>query len=399
MYRGLPKQYKKQFDEFFRKRNHWLGLVIYDFSFMAFALRYERESGKFLISAIKRDRAEGIRAGRITHSYRAGEVIENLLRSLSEEAQIKDKRILIGLDAPSLMVTPNNYSDNSCFKVPCNETNYKRILYSIYREYTNNSAYLLEIIPLRIFMDKRLVENPCGITGQMQMENMLISLSNQDLKDFEVCLDKTGYRVESYFSGFYNLCSAYSSQAVENECVLFLDIKFNSTDVILFQGDQPVTINSFPMGLDLVAQNITSLLNIDRKESIFCLAKYFQKTESDDEMAKKNDQTSRLTELQYWEIREMINEYLKQCVFMENGIADMIAEIHRSYQIAPSKVMITGVGARLPRIEEFFLKTLNIKTIKQHWHLPGAKTLSVPATLFGMARSIFIDAGAPVKPS
>ena len=153
MYRGLPKKYKKKLHEHLRKRRHWTALVLYDHSIIAFVLRMEIDRKEIRVGPVKCAVARGIRAGRIVNSPRAGEVMAHLLKSVSEEAGIKDNRVLIGLDIPPLRLTPKQWTDDSCLKTPCDETIYRRILHSIIRESTFASQHIVEIIPLKISMD------------------------------------------------------------------------------------------------------------------------------------------------------------------------------------------------------------------------------------------------------
>ena len=154
MYRGIPKEYRKRLPEFLRKRMHWIVLVLYDNTIIAFVLGREDHRNEMSIISIKHDTSKGIKGGRIVNSRKAGEVVDYLLRSVSEEAGIRDNRVLIGLDIPALRLTPKQWTDDSCLKSPCNETTYRRILHNIVRESSFDSQHIIEILPLKIWMDE-----------------------------------------------------------------------------------------------------------------------------------------------------------------------------------------------------------------------------------------------------
>ncbi len=398
MYRGLPKKYKKKLHEHLRKRRHWTALVLYDHSIIAFVLRMEIDRKEIRVGPVKCAVARGIRAGRIVNSPRAGEVMAHLLKSVSEEAGIRDNRVLIGLDIPPLRLTPKQWTDDSCLKTPCDETIYRRILHSIIRESTFASQHIVEIIPLKISMDERLVEDPCGLTGQLKMDSVLVSLSYEDQKDLEKCLDGINYKCETFFSGFYNLCSAFSEVTGENERTLLMDLKCNSTDVVMFQGDRPLALKCYRQGIDdIIIRTLSSVFNIGEGEVISYLRKYYRyHREKDAEIIGKGELPNCPMGLRCWEIEEIVMGQMKNFIFMENGIGDLLTTLHTDLSVTPRKVIITGEGSTIPDIDALFEKETHIKTETKNWGSPGGED-HMPLTAYGMARAIAVDAGATLQ--
>lgn len=398
MYRGLPREYRKRLPEFLRKRTHWIVLVLYDNTITAFVLGREDHSNEMSIISIKHDTSKGIKEGRIVNSRKAGAVVDYLLRSVSEEAEIRDNRVLIGLDIPPLRLTPKQWTDDSCLKSACNETTYRRILHNIVRESSFDSQHIIEILPLKIWMDERLVEDPCGITGQMSMDNMLISLSYQDYKDFEECLGNIGHRCEAFFSGYSNLCSAFSESAAENEHALLIDTKYNSTDVIMFQGDQPVAMKCYKQGLDrIVVESISSMLNVSRNDAITYLDRYCRHSEDKDtEIVGKDELPAFSAGLKWWEIHEIMMGQLRNFIFMQDGINDLVTRFQRDLRATPQRLIVTGEGSRIPEINELFENKLKVKCepMNDTYQLFGR---DIPATAYGMAQSIASDLGAKIR--
>ena len=398
MYNGLPKEYLRKFPEYLQKRKHWTVLVLYDDVITAFVLSKEDHKNEMRISSAKCIVSRGIKAGRIVNSRKASREMAYLLNSVSEEAGIKDNRVLLGLDTPPLLLTQKQWADDSCLKSPCDETSYKRILHNIIRESSYDTQHIMEIIPLKIKMGDRLVEEPYGITGQMNMYNILVSLSDQDKKDFEKCLGSIGYRCESFFSGFQNLCSAFSEVAKENEHVLLIDLKFNSTDVIMFNGDQPLKMKCYKQGLDkIVIESLSSMLNVGRNAAIVYLRKYYgHSKDKDAEIIGKDELPGYSIGLKCWEFHEIVMGQMKNFIFMENGICDLATEQQRALQAAPRKLIITGEGSRIPEIDELFENRLKVKCEIINWASAGFNG-NMPATAYGMLRAIASDAGAIIQ--
>lgn len=394
MYPGLPKGYKRKFTEFLQNRKHWVGLVLYDQKIIAFALSKESGKGKMRIASLKSDISRGIKGGRIINSRKAGDVIKNLVQSVSEETCIKDNRLIIGLDVPLLRLTPKQWADNTCLKGSCDKTVYKRILYNIIREATFDSQYIIEIIPFRIAMDERWVEDPYGLTGQMNMDNMLVSLSYEDQKDFVECLKKIGYRCEVFFSGFLNLCTAFSDIAIEKEQIVLMDMKFSSTDLILFEGDQPLAMKCYQQGLDnIIIESLSALLNTCRKDTVGFLAKYIKNyRDKDAQIIGKNELPAYSIGLKCWEIDEIVTGQLIDFISMEDGINELLLKWQSELHAMPRKLIITGVGSRLPEIVQLLENKINVKCEIRHWAFPGING-QTPATVYGMVRSIARDSG------
>jgi cell division ATPase FtsA len=394
MYKRLPKEYQKKFNEIFKKRNHWIGLVIYDTILIAFVLTREEKTNCISLSSLKYAVSNGIRKGRIVNSTKASEAILHLLTSITEESGIKDNRVLIGLDIPCLRITPKHWTDESARKSQCSETTYKRILNNIIRETTFDNQHIIDLIPTRIFVDGRLVEDdPCGLTGQISMESNLISISNEDKNDFENCLNRIHFRCENFFSGFTNLSYAFSNFAKENEHALLLDLKYNSVDVILFHGNQPLTMKCYHKGLEeIIIENVSAVLSIGMNAVYKIFTKYCESGTDKDSIVFEIDSSISEMELKYWELHEMIMCQMKNFIFMENGIKDQIMNLQRDAKASPRKLFITGEGSNIPEICELFEKRLNLKSEIINWSSPDGKS-NLPACVYGMAQDISTDAG------
>jgi len=397
MYNGLPKNYLRKFPEYIQKRRHWTVMVLYDNIITAFILSKDERNNEMRISSVKHTVSKGIKSGRIVNSLKASRIMAYLLKSVSEEAGIKDDRVMVGLDTPPLLLTPKQWSDDSCLKSPCNETTYRRILHNIIRESSYDSRHIMEIIPLKIAIGERQVEDPHGITGQISMDNILVSLSDQDRKDFEKSLRRIRYRCEGFFSGFHNLCAAFSEVAVENEHVLLVDLKLNSTDVIMFQGDQPLGMKCINQGLDrIVTESLSSILNIEKSDALACLEKYYQNfSDKDAEIIGKNELPACTMGLKCWEMHEIIMGQLKNFIEMEGGIGRLVTRLQRDLRNGPRKIIITGEGACIPGIEELFENRIHIRTETKKWISPHADG-RMHTTAYGLALTIAHDTGATI---
>jgi len=393
MHKGLPKEYQKKFKEIFKKRNHWIGLVIYDTILTAFVLTREEQTNRIHFSSLKCVTSKGIKKGRIVNSAKASETMRHLLKSITEETGIKDNRVLIGLDIPCLRITLKQWADDSALKSPCSDTTYKRILHNIMRESTFDSQHIIDLIPTRISVDGRIVEDgPGGLTDQIAMESNLISMSYEDKNDFENCLNKIHFRCESFFTGFSNLNSAFSFFSKENEYVLLLDIKYNSIDAILFYGDQPVSMKCFQLGLEeIIIKSISAVLSIGMNAVYKIFTQYCESGRDRDSIVFKTDSSISEIELKYWELHEMIMGQIKNFILMENGIKDLIMNLQRGLKANPCKLFITGEGSNIPDICELFEKRLNIRSEIRTWPSPNGAG-NIPATVYGMAKDISIDA-------
>jgi cell division ATPase FtsA len=231
----------------------------------------------------------------------------------------------------------------------------------------------------------------------MHMDNVLVSLSYQDRKDFERCLNGIRYRCESYFSGFQNLCSAFSGAAEQNQHVLLVDMKNNSTDVIMFQGDQPVRMKCYKQGLEsILIESLSSVLNIDRADAIACMKKYYQNSgDKYAEIIGEDELPACSMGLKCWEIHEIIMGQLNSFIEMEGGISNLVMQLQAESNAAPRKLIITGEGACIPEIHRLFEKRISVKTEVRKRISPRAFA-NLQTTAYGMALTIAHDAGAAI---
>jgi len=121
--------------------------------------------------------------------------------------------------------------------------------------------------------------------------------------------------------------------------------------------------------------------------------RYCDSGKDKDTIVFKIDASVNKIEVKYWELHEMIMGQMKNFIFMENGVKDLVMDLHRDVKTSPSKLFITGEGSNIPEICVFFEKRLNIKSEIRTWPSPDGKS-SIPGTVYGMAQDISINAGA-----
>lgn len=392
MHRGLPKIRRPLFRFWPGSRTLWTAMVLYDARIVVFTLT-RQESGELAMTATRSSASRGIDGGRIVNSRKAGETMGDLLQSVAGEVGARQRRVLVGLDTPPLVMTPKHWTSDSCINVPCSETTYRRTLENIVRESTVDGQSFVDIMPLRIEMDDRSVEDPCGLTGQMHITSVFVSLSNQSKQDVERCLARSRYRVEAFYSGFLNLCSAFCELAEEEECVLLVDLKCNSTDLVLFQGDQPVALKCIRIGLDrALTRTFASLLNVSPGNARRLLAKYYACGDEQVEVFEGDEQHGG-SGLKQWEFHEIVVAQLKNLLSMEGGIGAWLTKTCRELQAAPTRLVITGEGMRIPGIADLFADRFNIRSEVTAYRADEC----IPPTAYGMARCVARDLGLPLS--
>ena len=159
MYKGYQSTSEKRWLEYLRHRRQRIFLVNYDNILTAAVVKNADEEKGPKIAELKSMASVGIKAGRIVHCEKAKNSIRSLLESVTTEAKIKDKRFVFCLDSPSLKLTPRLWTDNRCLRAPCNSEKYMGILRDVLRESSIDGQEIIDIIPLEIRIDERLVED------------------------------------------------------------------------------------------------------------------------------------------------------------------------------------------------------------------------------------------------
>ena len=393
MYPGLPKPYKMNIKDHFQKRRHWLMLVFYDQSLTAGVLRRCTETGRLTIDAIKTLSTSGLSSGRISHSGKVNKAVARLLRTVCKESGLKDKRVLVGLDTPGLILTKKNGSSDACRLVPCTDSVYKRMLHDIARDSFVENQTITDVIPVRICMDGRNVETPMGICGQAEMDSFVVSAANPDLSNIKECVKKAGYKPEAWFSGYINLCHAFKSSAEENRQVLLIDMKHNALDMVMFKGAQPYYLETVHAGIErAVMESLCGIFNIDPFRAYEYFAKYQQNIQdSETEIIPPGLLPTCTMGLKWWEFHDIVLGQVKQLAYAENSLNHMIRKLQGELYCPPRQLLVTGKGAEIPCISAAFEKWFHIRSTAQASLCPAAYR-NIPATAYGMACAISNDA-------
>ncbi len=394
MYKGFKKKYEKKLLEYLTQRRQWIFLVNYD-NFLTAAVMTkagkEDEKKGVTISCLKSMPSMGIKAGRIIHSEKAKNTIQNLLESVTTEAQIKDKRFFFCFDSPCLKLTPRSLTDNHCLRSPCNSEKYQGILRDVIRESSIEGQEIIDIIPLEIRMDERLVEDPQGLTGQMEMKASLVSVSIENRNDFHECIKRTGYQCEGFVGSFRNICTAFAALVKANEYVIVMDMKSHSTDIIVFLGDQPLTIKSYKYGFqEMVVRCLSGYSNIGEDEALENLYEYFNQN-IEQKAIEKNGLNSSSKNVNWLEIHELVMTQIKHFINMNEGFGDFLSRFEMEFKVHPQRMLITGIGSNIPEIDTYFKTRFGMKTeIKKHWKYQDIKQ-EVPASVYGMPITMATD--------
>jgi hypothetical protein len=139
------------------------------------------------------------------------------------------------------------------------------------------------------------------------------------------------------------------------------------------------------------------MLNIGRNDAITYLNRYCNgKKENDGKIIGKNELPSFSVGLKRWEVHEIVMGQLKKFIFMQDGIGELVTRRKSDLQATPRKLIIIGEGSRIPEIDEFFEKGLKVKCETRNG-APSVADGHIPATAYGMARSIAADVGVKLR--
>lgn len=208
---------------------------------------------------------------------------------------------------------------------------------------------VLHTIPLQYKIDGKIIYGkPQGLRGS-KLEVRVLSISSllHHLNDIVNVIEDADLKVEDIIAGPYALSKTILSKAQKKAGVLVADIGAETTSIIVFEDDNPISLEVFPVGTNSITNDIALGLKISLEEAeeinVGGRQGLYPKKKIDDIIQ------ARLTK-----IFELIEAHLKK--IGKNGLL-------------PAGIIIAGGGSKISYIEEF---------AKQYLRLPSRKIEEKP---------------------
>ena len=123
-------------------------------------------------------------------------------------------------------------------------------------------------IPVRYFLDDRLVDEPLNMTGmRLEMALQTVSVPKTYVQNVITCVEDANIRVEGLvLKPLASSLGALTSEEMRIG-VVSLSIGGGSTGLVLYQAGRPFRILSFPIGGDHITNDLAGVLRISLKRA------------------------------------------------------------------------------------------------------------------------------------
>lgn len=303
-------------------------------------------NGSVKILGVGTSKSEGLRNGYIVDLPSTITSVSKALDNTVKTARLRPNRAFLSIGGISLSgMTANGtayirHSDSTIY-----EQDFEKSIDDASQKSKDKliNKKVIHDIPIRNFVDgEEALCNPVGMQGsKLDSTVMLVHALESHIDDFVSAVEDAGVEVVDVTAG--PLAASFASVSTPQKmqgCIL-LDIGSESTDVIIFENNTPITLRVLPIGSNDITNAIAVGLKVSPSEA--------ERIKKGSLIGAKYTQAS---------IDKIISKSLNE-LFTE--IKSIIKELDNN-TILPSGVLITGGGARLASIEDIAKKALKLPT-------------------------------------
>lgn len=289
-------------------------------------------------------RASGLRKGYIDNKNEAVSSISKAIAKAEKSASIKVKKVYLGIGGIGVEEFHSSgeviisRADSRVAELDT-EKAIKDSEKKISKKLKNRK--IIHSIPLAYHLDGELVlGQPHGLQGtKLEVYMLFITCLEQHFNDFITATEEAGADVEDIIaSPIAASLAAFDKRQKKAGCVL-ADIGADSTSIIIFENDLPISTKSFSIGSNDITKDIALgfKIPIDEADQIKLGAV------TDNTISKKN--LEEIVAARLSDIFELIEKHLKQ--------------IGKS-QLLPGGIITIGGGSGIPLTEEIGKNILGI---------------------------------------
>lgn len=208
-------------------------------------------------------------------------------------------------------------------------------------EAATNNRKILHAIPVLYKLDgKEIMGRIIGMRGlKLEVKMLYVTAIEQHLNDLIECVERAGVAVEEVIAAPIASAVATITKSQRIAGCILVDIGSETTSIVVYENDQPVSLKVFPIGSTDVTNDIALGLRIPLEEAERVkLAGLMQTTYP----RKKIDD---IVSARLKDVFEVVETHLKK--MGRNGLL-------------PAGVTLTGGGAQSPLIEELARTSLSL---------------------------------------
>ena len=303
---------------------------------------FNKETEQYHTIGIGSSQTEGVRLGYIKEIDKVSNSLKKAIRQAESSSQIKIREAIVSISGIGLnSVISNGSVIISKADQEITEFDTKKAILNSQENIDLNNKKIIQIVPLSYKLDgKEIYGKPEGMKGvKLEVKVLYITCLKQNIEDIVTVLGLSNIEIIDIIPSPLASSSILLNNKQKVAGCALLDIGSETVSLSVFENNQPLSLQVFPIGSMDITKDIALGLRVslDEAESIklgSVLAGDFPK--------KKIDE---IIEARLSDIFELVNNHLKK--------------IKRN-ELLPAGVIITGGGSNINDIEEMIKKELKL---------------------------------------
>jgi cell division protein FtsA len=324
-------------------RNIATGIDIGTYSINIAVLELFKNESRPKILALVSKTSSGLRKGNVTDIKSISTNIGTAIREAERQSKVSiKKRVYLGVGGTTLSsVFSKGLIAISRADGEITDYDIKRVIRQSevnIPKISNRS--IIHTIPLQFNIDKDIsIRDPVGMKGnKLEIDTVFIVCLTQHLNNLIKSVESNGVNVEDVIASPLANARAILNRRQKEVGSLILDIGAETTSVIVFEEDIPISVAVFPIGSEHITNDIALCLQISLEE-----AERMKRSYGIDNATTRK--ISHIVEARLNDILDLVSGHLKK--------------INKN-EMLPAGVVLAGEGSKLPNLPSFIKRDLKI---------------------------------------
>lgn len=334
------------------------------------AFKKEGKEGLEVLSRVQ-EAPSGIRRGIVIDPTKLAEIISSLVNKIREDCGQKIKGVYANVGGSHIFCTASHgLVSVSRADQKISEEDISRVLQAAQTFSLPSNKEILDIFPKEFVVDdEKGIKDPLGMDGvRLEVEALVVGGFSPYLKSSNQALLNSGLQILGLTPAPIASARAILTPREKELGVLLLDIGAGTTSLCVFEEENLIHLAIFPIGSGNITNDIAICLktDIDMAEKIkiqfgSCL---LEKKEKKRHQKHQKLEKIKITGLNSEEPLAFTNKMLAKII--EARVFEILREVQKELKkigkvgLLPAGIVLTGGGAKLPKIKDFCKKELKL---------------------------------------
>lgn len=315
----------------------------------------------FQILSQSREIASGIRKGVVVNVEEVARVIDSCIKRAEESIRKKINRVYVNIGGCHIFLTSSHgLVSVSRADQKISQEDINRVIQAAQTFSLPSNKEILEVFPKEFIIDgERGIKEPIGMQGvRLEAEVLVLGCFSPYLKNLTQAVLSSGLQIDDLILTPLAASRAVLTSREKELGVALLDIGASTTGLAVFEEGNLIHAAIFPLGSANITNDIAVLLRIDidtaeriKLEFGTCLYRGRDK--------KEKIKNKFLPETFIFSQKNLVG-------IIEARVSEIFSQVNKELKkisrqgLLPAGIVLTGGGAKLPKIVEFAKKELKL---------------------------------------